>query len=56
MKLARPDYRFPAGVFLRGRSAVRCLRPEDELLAIATMRSTFPGDRQPGRANADAVV
>ena len=42
LKLARPDYRFPAGVFLpEDETRVRWLRPEDEILVIETMRSPF---------------
>jgi integrase len=42
LKLARPDFRFPGGVFLsEDETRVRWLRPEEELLAIEPMRSPF---------------
>jgi integrase len=42
LKLARPDFRFPAGVFFPEDSTrVRWLRPEEELLALEPMPSPF---------------
>jgi integrase len=42
LKRARPDYRFPAGVFFsEDETSVRWLRPEEELLVLETMRSPF---------------
>jgi integrase len=41
-KRVRPEYRFPAGVFLpEDETRVRWLRPEEELLVLDTMRSPF---------------
>jgi hypothetical protein len=42
LKRARPEYRFPAGVFLpEDETRVRWLRPEEELLVLDTLRSPF---------------
>lgn len=42
LKRARPDSRFPAGVFLpEDETRVRWLRPEEELLVFEPMRSPF---------------
>jgi len=42
LKRARPDFRFPPGAFLpEDETRVRWLRPEEELLVFATMRSPF---------------
>jgi integrase len=42
LKRARPEYRFPGGVFLpEDETRVRWLRPEEELLVLDTMRSPF---------------
>ena len=38
LKKARPDYRFPAGVFFReDETRVRWLRPEEELLVLSAV-------------------
>jgi integrase len=42
LKRARPEYRFPGGVFLpEDETRVRWLRPEEELLVLDAMRSPF---------------
>jgi integrase len=42
LAIVRPEYRFPAGVFLpEDETRVRWLRPEEELLVLDTMRSPF---------------
>jgi integrase len=42
LKRARPDFRFPAGIFFKeDATRVRWLRPEDELLVFETMPSPF---------------
>jgi integrase len=42
LKAARPDFRFPGGAFFpEDETRVRWLRPEEELLVFAPMRSPF---------------
>jgi hypothetical protein len=46
LKLALPDFRFPAEVFLpEDETRVKWLRPEDELMVFAPMPAPFPALR-----------